>query len=297
MAEAAQSSARESGLATTRSLRSQSSFRRFLRNRAAAVGGVILAVMIGLAIAAPVIAPYDPLHQELGASLTSPSGEHWFGTDYLGRDVFSRVLYGGRVTIPFAFLGVAFALLAGVPVGLVAGYYSGFKDGVIMRLTDILLAFPSLLLAMAIMSTLGISLIAVSISIAVFSTPVYIRLVRAEVLRLREREFVTAARAMGSPNRMILFKHVLPNAFSPIIIQASLNMALAILTVSALSFIGLGAQPPTPEWGVMLADSRSFMQVAPGIAAFSGIAIFLTILGFNLVGDGLRDVYDPHSAR
>ena len=297
MAEVAQTRTRATSFAGARRPRERGPLRRFLRNRAAGVGVAIVLLMVLAAVAAPVLAPYDPLRQNLMASLQGPSRAHPFGTDNLGRDVLSRVMYGGRITIPIAFFGVLIALVVGVPLGLLAGYYARLIDTVIMRLTDILLAFPSMLLAIAITSALGIALSTVSIAIAVFSTPVYVRLVRAEVLRLRDREFVTAARCSGASDRAILFKHILPNGLSPIIIQSTLNAALAVLTVSALSFIGLGAQPPTPEWGVMLADGRGFMQVAPNVTAFPGLAIFLVVLGFNLLGDGLRDAYDPRSRR
>lgn len=297
MAEETVAVATSAGLGSGRPSSGRTPLQRFLRNRAAAIGGSIVLLMILLAIAAPVIAPHDPVGQNLMATLQGPSREHLFGTDNLGRDVLSRVLYGGRITLPIAFLGVALALAVGVPAGLIAGYRTGLADTLIMRFTDILLAFPSMLLAIAIMSALGVKLITVSIAIAVFSTPVYIRVVRAEVLRLREREFVMAARCLGAPHPRIIFQHILPNALSPIIIQSTLNAALAIITVSALSFIGLGAQPPLAEWGVMLADGRGFMQVAWNVTTFPGIAIFLVVLGFNLLGDGLRDAYDPRSRR
>lgn len=283
--------------AVARQGRERTRLQRFLRNRAAGVGAMIVCIMIVLALAAPLLAPYNPLRQDLIANLQGPSGAHWFGTDNLGRDVLSRIIYGGRITIPVALLGVLIALIVGIPLGLLSGYYTGAIDTIIMRLTDILLAFPSLLLAIAITGALGVALSTMSIAIAIFSIPVYVRLMRAEVLRLRDREFVTAARCIGALDRSILFRHILPNGLSAIIIQSTLNAALAIITVSALSFVGLGAQPPTPEWGVMLADGRGYMQVAPGVTAFPGIAIFLVVLGFNLLGDGLRDAYDPRSRR
>lgn len=297
MAEIAHVPMAGNALVSVRQVRQRNPFQRFLRNRAAAFGAAIVLVMIAVALAAPLIAPDDPLHQDLIASLRGPSRTHWFGTDNLGRDVLSRVMYGGRITIPIALAGVLIALVIGVPLGLLSGFYTGIVDTVIMRLTDILLAFPSLLLAIAITGALGVSLSTISIAIAVFSIPVYVRLMRAEVLRLRDREYVTAARCIGAPDRTILFKHILPNGVSAIIIQSTLNAAIAIVTVSALSFIGLGAQPPTAEWGVMLADGRGYMQFAPGVTAFPGIAIFLVVLGFNLFGDGLRDAYDPRSRR
>lgn len=297
MAEVAQIPAAINASAVVRQGRERTKLQRFLRNRAAAVGATIVCIMIVLALAAPMLAPYDPLRQDLITNLRGPSRAHWFGTDNLGRDVLSRIMYGGRITIPIALLGVLIAIIVGIPLGLLSGYYTGVIDTIIMRLTDILLAFPSLLLAIAITGALGVALSTMSIAIAIFSIPVYVRLMRAEVLRLRDREFVTAARCIGALDRNILFKHILPNGLSVIIIQSTLNAALAIVTVSALSFVGLGAQPPTPEWGVMLADGRGYMQVAPGVAAFPGIAIFLVVLGFNLLGDGLRDAYDPRSRR
>lgn len=271
--------------------------RRLLRNRAAGVGAVIILIIVLAAILAPLIAPDNPYKQDLAASLQGPSISHLFGTDSLGRDVLSRVIYGGRITIPVSMAAVIIALLIGVPVGLTSGYRRGWTDSIIMRLTDILLAFPSLLLAMAIMASLGVHLWTISVAIAVTSIPIYVRLVRGEVLRLRDREFVDAARCIGVDDWTIIFRHILPNGLSPIIIQASLNAALAILNVSALSFIGLGAQPPSAEWGAMLADGRSVMQVAWNVTTFPGIAIFLVVIAFNLVGDGLRDAYDPRSRR
>lgn len=297
MAGAARSQAALDVLRGARRGRERGPLGRFVRNRAAGVGAAVILLIVLAAILAPWIAPDDPYAQDLAASLQGPSAAHWFGTDSLGRDVLSRVLYGGRITIPIGVAAVAIALVVGVPFGLVSGYRLGLTDAVIMRLTDILLAFPSLLLAMAIMAALGVQLWTVSVAIAVTSIPLYVRLVRGEVLRLRDREFVYAARCVGVDDQTIIFRHILPNALSPIIIQASLNAALAILSVSALSFIGLGAQPPSAEWGAMLADGRSVMQVAWNVTTFPGIAVVLVVLGFNLLGDGLRDAYDPRSRR
>ena len=296
-AEIAESRPRASSLAAARRSEERGPLQRFLRNRAAAVGALLILLVAAGALLAPVIAPQGPTDQDLGASLAGPSREHWFGTDNLGRDVFSRVVYGGRITLPVAFAGVAVGLVVGVPLGLVAGYAGRLVDPLIMRVTDVLLAFPSMLLAIAITGALGVALSTVSIAIGVFSTPVYVRLVRAEVLRLRDREFVTAAHCLGVPAGRIVARHILPNGMSPIIVQTSLNAALAILTVSALSFIGLGAQPPAAEWGAMLADGRGYMRIAPHVTTFPGLAIVVVVLGFNLLGDGLRDAYDPRSRR
>lgn len=293
--QAAPSATTLKALSGARQSRQRGPLKRLLRNRVAGVGAVIILIIVLAAILAPLIAPNDPYHQDLGASLQGPSASHLFGTDSLGRDVLSRVIYGGRITIPVSMAAVIIALLIGVPVGLASGYRLGWTDSIIMRLMDILLAFPSLLLAMAIMASLGVHLWTISVAIAVTSIPIYVRLVRGEVLRLRDREFVDAARCIGVDDRTIIFRHILPNGLSPIIIQASLNAALAILNVSALSFIGLGAQPPSAEWGAMLADGRSVMQVAWNVTTFPGIAIFLVVIAFNLVGDGLRDAYDPRS--
>ncbi len=286
-----------SALILARKPQQRGPLRRFARNRTAALGAVLILMMGLAAILAPAITRDDPDDQDLIASLKGPSAEHWFGTDNLGRDIFSRVVYGGRVTLPVAFTGVVMALIFGVPAGLIAGYAGRAIDTLIMRLTDIFLAFPSMLLAIALTSALGVATSTISIAIAAFSTPVYVRLVRAEVLRLRQREFVTAAQCIGAPASRIIFSHILPNSMSPIIIQSSLNAALAVITVSALSFIGLGVQPPTAEWGVMLADGRGLMRTAPWVTTFPGIAIFVVVLGFNLLGDGLRDAYDPRSRR
>ncbi len=286
-----------SALILARKPQQRGPLRRFARNRTAALGAVLILIMGLAAILAPAITRDDPDDQDLIASLKGPSAEHWFGTDNLGRDIFSRVVYGGRVTLPVAFTGVVMALIFGVPAGLIAGYAGRAIDTLIMRLTDIFLAFPSMLLAIALTSALGVAISTISIAIAAFSTPVYVRLVRAEVLRLRQREFVTAAHCIGAPASRIIFSHILPNSMSPIIIQSSLNAAIAVITVSALSFIGLGVQPPTAEWGVMLADGRGLMRTAPWVTTFPGIAIFVVVLGFNLLGDGLRDAYDPRSRR
>jgi peptide/nickel transport system permease protein len=296
-AQTARSKANPQALSGARQSRQRGPLKRLLRNRVAGIGAVIILIIVLAAILAPLIAPDDPYQQDLGASLQGPSASHLFGTDSLGRDVLSRVIYGGRITIPVSMAAVILALIIGVPVGLASGYRGGLSDSIIMRLMDILLAFPSLLLAMAIMASLGVHLWTISVAIAVTSIPIYVRLVRAEVLRLRDREFVDAARCIGVDDWTIIFRHILPNGLSPIIIQASLNAALAILNVSALSFIGLGAQPPSAEWGAMLADGRSVMQVAWNVTTFPGIAIFLVVIAFNLVGDGLRDAYDPRSRR
>jgi peptide/nickel transport system permease protein len=287
---------RIAALTGARQSRRRGPFGRFVRNRAAVIGATVLLAFILISIFAPVLTQINPSQQNLMQILASPSSEHWFGTDHLGRDIYTRVVYGGRVTLPVAFLGVFGAIIVGVPAGLFAGYRGGVVETLIMRGTDILLAFPAFLLAIAITSALGVALSTVSIAIAVFSTPVYVRLVRAETLRLKQREFVVAAQAIGASEPTIILKHILPNGLGPIIVQATLNSAVAIITVTGLSFLGLGAQPPTPEWGVMLADGRGYMQVAFHVTIFPGIAIFLVVLAFNLLGDGLRDAYDPRSA-
>ena len=246
---------------------------------------------------APLIAPYDPLAQELGSRLRPPSPEHWLGTDSLGRDIASRILYGARISLIIGVVVVASAGVFGTIVGLVAGYAGGLVDEALMRLTEVFLAFPALILAMAIAGALGPSLTNAIIAIAAVTWAVYARLTRGQILSLRRREFVEAARAMGASSVRILWRHLLPNVLAPLMIQASFDLGSAIIAAAGLSFIGFGAQPPTPEWGVMISEGRNYISTQPWLSLFPGLAILLAVGSFNLLGDGLRDAFDPRLSR
>jgi peptide/nickel transport system permease protein len=281
--------------------------RRILRQRSAIIGGIILGFLVLVAIFAPILAPYDPELVLIGVEdlkkraapcihlLGCPEEEpqHILGVDGNVRDEFSRVIYGTRVSLMIGFTTVGFAIIAGTLLGAISGYLGGWVDNVIMRLMDVLLAFPSLLLAIAIVTVLGRGLQNALLAIAIVSTPVYARVVRASVLSVKEQEFVSASRALGGSHIHILFRRILPNALSALIVQGTLGIATAILDAAALSFLGLGAQPPTPEWGTMLGSERNQVFTAPHLVFFPGLAIMITVLAFNLLGDGLRDAIDP----
>lgn len=249
------------------------------------------------ALLAPVLAPYDPLEPNYKAMMQSPNSAHVLGTDDLGRDTLSRILYGAQVSLQVGLIAVGIATVLGVFLGLWAGYRGGWIDDLIMRIMDGLYAFPTLVLAIAIVAVLGTSLFNAMLAIAVAAAPRFARLVRGQVLSLRQREFVTAARSVGVPDGRILLRHILPNTLGIIIVQASLNIAFAILTEASLSFLGLGVQPPTPSWGTMLRLGYGFLEQSPWLAFTSGLAITITILGFGLFGDGLRDLLDPTISR
>jgi peptide/nickel transport system permease protein len=258
------------------------------------VAGLVLIVVFSLsALLASVLAPANPLDQKLSQRLKPPSPAHWLGTDQLGRDVLSRLLFGARISLTVGLVVVGTAGTFGTLVGLVAGYTGGLVDEALMRVTDVFLAFPALILAMAIAGALGPSLNNAMIAIAVVTWPVYARLVRGQVLSLREREFVEAARGLGASTLRILWRHILPNTLAPILVQASFDMGGAILSAAGLSFIGFGTQPPTPEWGVMISDGRKYVSTQSWLSLFPGLAILLTVAAFNLIGDGLRDSLDP----
>ncbi len=266
--------------------------RRFLRNTGTLVGGTLALLLVLLALAAPLLAG-DPLAQSLSERLQAPSASHLFGTDQLGRDVLSRTLYGARISLALGFLVVALSVTVGSLVGLAAGLLGGGWDDLLMRLTDIFLAFPALILAMAISAALGPSLTNVMIAVAAVSWPAYARLLRAQVLAVKHVEFVDAARALGAPAWRLALRHLLPNSVTPLLVQGSFDVGAAILTAAGLGFIGFGAQPPTPEWGAMVSETRNFITEAPWASAAPALAILLTVLAFNLLGDGLRDVLDP----
>jgi peptide/nickel transport system permease protein len=266
---------------------------RIVHSRSAVVGGTLLAVVILAAVAAPLLSPYDPIKTNQRLSLEAPSLAHLMGTDRFGRDIFSRVVWAGQTSLPIGLVSVAIGVLIGVTVGLLAGYYGGWVDAISMRLVDLLLAFPGILLALAIIAILGGSLTNLMIAVGIAAIPEYVRITRGTVLSLKQREFVLAARVIGCRGPTIMLRHILPNVVAPLIVLATLGMAAAIITGSALSFLGLGIKPPTPEWGNMLAEGREFLQRAPWVAFFPGAAIMLTVLSINLLGDGLRDALDP----
>ncbi len=268
--------------------------RRFKRNKLAVGGAFILATMIVLAVFAPLVVPYDPLYQDLEHVLESESAEHLMGTDDLGRDMLSRIIYGTQLSLQAAIYAVGVAFLIGVPVGLVSGYYRGFWDEwVVMRIVDAMQAFPFLILALALAATLGPGFGNAMIAIGIGFSPAFIRIVRAQVMTVANQEYVQAARSVGVRDWQILLRHVLPNSLAPLLVQTTLAMASAILAEAGLSFLGLGAQPPRPSWGQMLATAQGYISLAPWLAYWPGFAIFLAVLGFNLVGDGVREALDP----
>jgi len=268
-----------------------------LSNPLNVVAFALIGVFALCALFAPVIAPYDPLLQDLGSRLRPPSPDHWLGTDSLGRDIASRILYGARISLIIGVVVVASAGVFGTVVGLVAGYSGGLVDEALMRLTEVFLAFPALILAMAIAGALGPSLTNAIIAIAAVTWAVYARLTRGQILSLRRREFVEAARAIGASQFRIVFRHLLPNALAPLMIQASFDLGSSIIAAAGLSFIGFGAQPPTPEWGVMISEGRNYISTQPWLSLFPGLAILLAVGSFNLLGDGLRDAFDPRLSR
>lgn len=265
----------------------------FRRQKLGVVGAAMLSLTVLAAIAAPLIAPYDPNQIDPIGVLKAPSASHWLGTDSLGRDVLSRILYGARISLYSGLLVVSISMVCGTIIGLVAGYAGGFIDGALMRTMDALLAFPGLVFALAVTAALGPSLTNAMIAIAILSFPGAARVVRGETLSLRERDFVTAGRVLGASPGRILFRHILPNALAPMIVIASLRVGGAILIETGLSFLGLGVQPPQASWGSMVNEGSRFLERAPWISITSGGAIFLTVLGANLVGDAVRDTLDP----
>lgn len=266
---------------------------RLLRRPTARVGAVIVAVFLLLTLIAPEIAPYDPYDQDFGAALQAPSLEHLFGTDQYGRDELSRVMYGSRTALLSILVADGIALFIGTTLGLVAGFYGGWVDTAAMRLVDVLLAFPYLLLALIIVASLGPSLFHSMIAIGIVATPVYARIIRGQVLAVRTTEFVLAARAIGGSAGRIMLRHVLPNSFTPILVMATLQAGTVVVETAGLSFLGMGAQPPSPDWGSVLAEGQGYFLTSWWIATFPGLAIFMVVLGFNLLGDALRDHFDP----
>jgi ABC-type dipeptide/oligopeptide/nickel transport system permease subunit len=268
-------------------------WQRFRRNRGAVAGLLILCLFAMVALAAPLFTSYDPEQTQLDQTLLDPSAAHPLGTDHLGRDIFARLAYGARYSLFIGFAAVGVALLIGVPLGAVCGFYGGWMDLTIQRVIDVLLSFPGFLLALSLVAVLGVGISNVIVAVGLGVVPAFVRLTRASTLSIRWRPYVDAARASGASGPIILLRHVMPNALAPVVIQATLGLGAALLTAAGLGFLGLGVQQPTPEWGAMLGEGRSYIFSNPNLATFPGIAIFLTVLGFNLAGDGLRDALDP----
>lgn len=266
---------------------------QFRRNRAGLVGLVILAAFLSAGLFAPVLAPHDPYEIELESGLKGPGHGHLLGQDELGRDLLSRIIYGARLSLVIGVIAVAIGVGVGVPVGAMSGYFGGLPDLLTQRLIDIMLAFPGVLLAIVLVAILGVGLVQVMVAVGIVSIPVYARLVRGQVLSLRSQEFVDAARAVGATSTRVIVRHVLPNTLAVIIVQSTLQIASAILSAAALGFLGLGAQPPAAEWGSMLSNARQYIRLAPHSVMFPGLAIMMTVLGFNLLGDAIRDALDP----
>jgi peptide/nickel transport system permease protein len=272
----------------------RSAWRRLAHNQLALAGGVMLVLVVLAAVFAEALAPYDPLQMNPQHLLEPPSASHWLGTDEFGRDLLSRLIWGARISLYVGGIAVTMAAVAGVGLGLVAGYYGGLLDDAIARLLDVVFAFPSILLALGIVGALGPGLTNTMLAIGIVYTPVYGRLARGTTLAVRQREFVAAAVLSGATDLRILRQHVLPNIAAPLIVQTSLSLSLAILTEASLSFLGLGTQPPDPSWGTMVNTGQRLIELSPWPVVFPGLAIILAVLGFNLVGDGIRDALDPH---
>ncbi|HAE42353.1 MAG TPA: diguanylate cyclase [Clostridiales bacterium] len=266
---------------------------RFLKRKASVIGGIIIIIFILVALVGPFLCTQDPLKIDVRNKYESPSREHWLGTDNLGRDTFTRLVYGARITLMVSFTGVMLGTIVGLTLGVISGYYGGKVDAIIMRITDILLAFPGLLLAIAIVAILGNGLFNTMLAIAFYSIPYIARIVRGTVISIRELEFIQACQVIGCSDFTIIFFHIIPNSMSQVIVNTTLNLGTAILTSASLSFLGLGVQPPNPEWGAMLSQAREVMRTTPIAAITPGIAITLAVMSFSLLGDGLRDALDP----
>ncbi|MER2262830.1 MAG: ABC transporter permease [Psychrobacillus sp.] len=273
---------------------SVTTMKRLLKNRLAVIGLIIIAALTFMAIFAPWLATHDPSKQNLVASeLPIFSDGHWLGTDNYGRDVWSRIVYGSRISLLVGIAAVGLGLLGGITLGLLGGYYKRL-DGIIMRIVDLLFSFPGILLAMLIIAILGTSLVNVAIAISIWSIPSCARIVRGSVLSIKQKEYIMALKSLGASDLRIMIRHILPNAMAPIIVFATMRMGTAILSTASLSYLGLGAQPPTPEWGAMIAQGQSYMWTSPHLTIIPGIAIMLTVFAFNVLGDGLRDALDPN---
>jgi peptide/nickel transport system permease protein len=266
---------------------------RFRRNRSAVVGVLVLGIFVVVALGAPMATTYNPELPQLDQKLLDPTPAHLLGTDLLGRDVLARLAYGARFSLLIGFAAVGVGLLFGVPLGAVSGFYGGWPDLIIQRFIDVLLSFPGFLLALSLVAVLGVGIVNVILAVGLGVVPAFVRLVRASTLSIRARDYVAASRAAGAGGLSIIWRHVLPNALAPVVIQATLGLGSTLLTAAGLGFLGLGVQQPTPEWGSMLGEGRSYIFSNPNLATFPGVAIFLTVLAFNLMGDGLRDALDP----
>lgn len=268
-------------------------FHRFIHNKLAVSGSIILILFLGMAIFAPAIAPYDPFYMDSTAVLSPPSSVHLLGTDNMGRDILSRIFYGARISLRVSLISVAIATVAGVLLGVAAGYFGKVVDAIISRILEIMFAFPEVLLALLIMSILGASLNNIIIAIGIVYTPIFARITRGAVLSVKDSLYVEAARSIGVKDTAIIVRHILPNILSPVLVQVTLSLAFAILSEAALSFLGIGVEPDIPSWGIMLNNGKAWIEIAWWVGVFPGIAIALAVLGFNVLGDGLRDVLDP----
>lgn len=268
-------------------------FYRFFHNKLAVIGSVILLAFVIVALFAPWIAPYDPYEMDATAFMSAPSAAHIMGTDSMGRDIFSRIVYGARISLRVSFTSVLIATVAGVILGVIAGYFGKLTDGIISRVLEVMFAFPEVLLALLIMAILGPRLENIILAIGIVYTPIFARITRGAVLSVKDSLYVEAARSIGVSNRKIIWRHIIPNILSPIIVQVTLSLAFAILSEASLSFLGVGVEPDIPSWGIMLNDGKAWIEIAPWIGIFPGIFIALAVLGFNVLGDGLRDVLDP----
>ncbi len=268
--------------------------RQFLRNRGATIGAVVVLLVVLVAVFAPALAPYSPVEMHPKDQLLPPSAQYWMGTDHYGRDIFSRIVFGSRISLQVGILANLFSVILGMVIGLTAGFYGGAFDGIVMRFMDMIFAFPGTLLALSIIGLIGKrSLTWVMIAIAIVWIPMYARLIRGSVLSARELPYIEAARLIGVRDGRIMWRHILPNVVAPVLVVVTLCIGVAIRNTAALSFLGMGAQPPTPEWGLMLYETKQFMRMAPWVTIFPGLAILVTVIGFNLIGDGLRTALDP----
>jgi peptide/nickel transport system permease protein len=297
MSNGAATVAVEAGAAAEPMSPGRRALRRLFKRKGAVLGLAVVVLMIALAVFAPLVSPYDPLATDWGAVRKAPSAAHWFGTDENGRDVLSRVIWGARASLLAGVISVSIALAIGVPIGLLAGYVGGWLDSLISRITDAMLAIPFLILAIALAAFLGPSLGNVMVAIGITATPIFVRLTRGQVLATKVEDYIEAARALGNPPLRVALRHVFPNIVPPLLVQATLAIAAAIIAEASLAFLGLGQQPPAPSWGSMLNISQRFFENAPWMALWPGAAIFVTVLAFNLFGDGLRDALDPKQAR
>lgn len=277
----------------TNSTSKHKALNRFLKNPLSVLGLLLVITITACAVSAPLIAPQDPAEQHLFDKRSKPFGKYSLGTDQFGRDILSRLIYGARVSLTVSVGSILIALLGGALIGILAGYSGGFVDSILMRLMDLLLSFPYLLLAIVLVSAFGSGVLNTTLAIGIWALPTFARMVRISVLSLKEREYVTSAKAVGASSGRIIFIHIVPNFITPVIVYATLFMANAIMMEAALSFLGLGVQPPTPSWGEMISSGRNLLMVAPHVSTIPGIAIMLAVLGFNLLGDGLRDALDP----